>query len=150
MYQISQIRSFITEDAVSTLVNALVTSKLDNLNSLLYGLSDIKIQQLQYIQNNAARLITKTRKYQNITPILKTLHWLPVAFRIQYKILLLCFKSLNGLGPKYLAELFLPYEPDRDLRSSEQKLLQEPRFRLNTYGSRAFKAHPHQPDVGRV
>ena len=138
LYQISQIRSYITDDAACTLVNALVTSKLDNLNSLLYGLPDCKIQQLQYIQNNAARLIAKCKKYDNITPILKKLHWLPVSFRIQYKILLLCFKSLNGLGPKYLAELLLPYVPDKDLRSSDEKLLIEPKTRLKTYGDRAF------------
>ena len=119
LHQISQIRSHLTIDAASTLVNALVTSKLDNLNSLLYGIPDFRIQQLQYIQNNAARLISKTKKYNNITPILKSLHWLPVTFRIQYKILLLCFKSLNGIGPRYLADLLSPYVPNRNLRSSD-------------------------------
>ena len=84
-----------------------MTAKLDNLNSLLYGLPDSKIKQLQHIENSAARLVAKVRKFDNITPILKKLHWLPVAFRIEYKILLLCFKCLNDLGPKYLAELLI-------------------------------------------
>ena len=104
----------------------------------MYGLPDVRIKQLQQIQNNAARLVLKAKKYDNITPILKKLHWLPITFRIEYKILLLCFKSLNGLGPKYLAELLLPYVPNRCLRSSDQKLLIEPKSRLKSYGDRAF------------
>jgi len=141
LHQISQIRPHLTVDATATLVNALVTSKLDNLNSLLNGLSDFKIQQLQYVQNNAARLVTKAKKFDHITPILKKLHWLPVVFRIEYKVLLLCFKSLNGLGPKYLSNLLMPYIPKRNLRSSDKKLLIEPKFRLQTYGGRAFSVY---------
>ena len=115
-----------------------MTAKLDNLNSLLYGLPDSKIKQLQHIQNSAARLVEKVRKFDNTTPILKKLHWLPVAFRIEYKILLLCFKCLNDLGPKYLAELLIPYVPTRSLLSLDKKLLVEPKSRLKSYGDRSF------------
>ena len=70
-----------------------------------------QIQRLQYVQNSAACLLTGTRKYDSITPILKELHWLSVAERIHYKILLLTFKSLNNLASFYLKELVTPYVP---------------------------------------
>lgn len=57
----------------------------------------------------------------HITLILKSLHWLPVYFRIDFKILLLVFKALNGLSP-YLSDLLLPYEPSRTLGSSDRGL----------------------------
>jgi hypothetical protein len=135
---ISQIRPYLTEDATATLVNALITSKLDNLNCLLYGLPAYMLKRLQLIQNNAGRLVTKTKKMDNITPILKRLHWLPVKYRIDYKMLLLCYKALNGAAPTYLTALLHPYVPSRELRSSSKNLLVEPPARLKHYGERAF------------
>lgn len=55
----------------------------------------------------------------HITPILKSLHWLPVSYRIDFKSLLLVCKSLNGFRPKYISNMLAPYEPTRSLRSSE-------------------------------
>jgi len=138
LYQISQIRSYITQDAAAIIVSALVTSKLDCLNSLLYGIPDYQLKRLQLVQNNAARVVTGTKRSENITPVLKKLHWLPIVFRIDYKILLLCFKALNGQPPKYLSELLVFYVPQRNLRSTGQNLLVEPKARLKTYGDRAF------------
>ena len=58
---------------------------------------------------------------------------------IDFKILLLVFKVLSGLGPLYLSELLKPYIPNRDLvRSSKKKLLIVPKYTLKTYGYRAF------------
>ena len=121
-----------------TLIHAFVTSKLDYCNALLSGLSQNQIQRLQYVQNSAARLLTGTRKYNSITPILRELHWIPVAERIHFKILLLTFKSLNGMAPFYLRELLSPYILSRTLRSSSKSSLVIPRCNLKTYGQRAF------------
>jgi hypothetical protein len=63
---------------------------------------------------------------------------LPVEFRIEYKILLLTFKSMNGLAPAYLSDLLMPYVPARSLRSSNMNLLKEHDSRTVTYGQRAF------------
>ena len=63
-----------------TVVHAFVTSGIDYCNSLLYGISDYNINRLQWIQNSAARIVTNTRKYDHITPILQKLHWLPLRF----------------------------------------------------------------------
>ena len=93
------------------------------------------------MQNAAARLLlTNTKKHAHITPVLATLHWLPVVFRIDFKILLLAFNGRNGLAPQYIADLVPPYNQTRTLRSSEEALLQERRTKLATKGDRAFAA----------
>ena len=120
------------------LVHAFVNSKLDYCNSLAYGLPKYLLQKLQYVQNAAARLITGIRKHDHITPILMDLHWLPVNQRIQFKILLLTFKSLNGLAPVYIDEMIQRYVPNRKLRSSSAFLLKQNKWNLKSYGFRTF------------
>ena len=138
MYNISRIRPYISQEAAATLVSAQVTSRLDSFNAVLYGLPGIQLHRLQLVQNNAARLVTGIGRPDNITPILKTLHWLPISFRIEYKILLLCFKALHDLAPKYLADLLIPYKKDRELRSAAKFNLDKPKTKLKTYGDRSF------------
>ena len=135
---IGQIRKYLTAAATTTLIHAFITSKLDNLNSLLYGLPDAQIDKLQLIQNQAARLIFRKKKYDSVSPLLVELHWLPVEFRLDYKMLLLTYKCLHNLAPVYLSELLESYIPARPLRSSEKDLLKEPPFRTESYGKRAF------------
>ena len=96
IFSIGKIRKYLNRPSAEVLTNALVTSKLDYCNSLLYGVHDYQINQLQRCQNNAARIVTLTRKFEHITPVLIDLHWLPVKYRIMFKVLLLTFKSLNG------------------------------------------------------
>ncbi len=76
----------------------------------------------------------------HITPALESLHWLPVSFRVDFKILMLTYKVLHGLAPQYLSELLIPYAPKRDLRSSETGLLTVPLTRLRLMGDRAFSS----------
>lgn len=82
---------------------------------------------LQMVQNTAAHLLTGTCKYEHIFPVLRSLHWLPIQFRIDFKLLLLTFKSLNGLAPPYLSELLHPYTPTHSLRSADKLLLRVPK-----------------------
>ena len=137
IHKISKIRKYLTIDSTKTIVHALVTSRLDNLNSLLYKLPDYEKERLQKVQNNAARLIFKQSRDKDITPILKTLHWLPVHRRIEYKILLLTFKCLHKLAPSYLSSLLQWYTPPRPLRSASELLLQEHKS-SKIFGDRAF------------
>ena len=141
--QISEISHLLTKDATECMVHAFITSRLDYVNSLLYGLPSRQINRLQGIQNTAARIVSRTRKYDHITPVLQDLHWLPVRFRIEYKILLFVYKAMNDLGPSYLKEVLVPYKPQRTLRSGTQGLLKVPASNMVTVGDRAFsKAGP--------
>ena len=96
------------------------------------------VSRLQLVQNTTARILTKTRKSEHITPVLASLHWLPVQYRIDFKILLLTYKALNGLAPSYLQELLTPYLPNRTLRSQDAGLLVIPRVNKSNTGGRAF------------
>ena len=98
------------------------------------------VNRLQTVQNAAARLITGSKKRDHITPILYSLHWLPVNFRIHFKILVLVFRALHEQAPSYITELLRPYSPIRSLRSSDQKLLMVPRTRFKTRGDCSFQA----------
>ena len=82
-----------------------VSSRIDYCNGSLYGLPDCEITKLQRVQNAAARLLTSSRKYDHVTPVLQELHWLPVRYRIHFKILLLAFNALNGMAPAYISDL---------------------------------------------
>ena len=127
---ISRIRKFSSAESTKMLVHAFVMCRLDNHNSLLYGLPKYWIYRLQLVQNCAVRLILSGSKYDCITPLLRELHWLPVEQRIVFKTLLLIFKSLNDLSPCYIRDLLQTHMPSRKFQS--------PRSRLKFYGDRAF------------
>ena len=119
-------------------IHAFITSRLDYCNSLYLGLPLTLVARLQMVQNAAARLLTNTKKCEHITPVLASLHWLPVQSRIQFKTLLLVFKALHGLASSYIADIIHPHVAPRSLRSSSQGLLHVPRSRLKQKGDRAF------------
>jgi hypothetical protein len=140
--RIGQIRRYLNPASTEKLVHAFISSKLDYCNSVLHGLPDKDLSKLQRIQNSAARLVTSKNKHEHITPVLLTLHWLPVKKRIVFKILLLTFKVLHGLAPCYLSDLLVVQQPLRKLRSNSNNaiLLTTPRYRTDTYGKRAFSS----------
>ncbi len=96
---------------------AFMISRLDYCNALLGGCSARLINKLQMVQNAAGRVLTRTRKYDHISPVLSTLHWLPIKHCIDFKILLITYKALNGLTPQYLGELLTHYSPPSPMRS---------------------------------
>jgi len=99
LYQLPQlpmIRSSLTLEAAKTLVHAFISNRLDYCNSLLYGVSDSLLAKLQTVQNAAARVITGTRKFDHITPVLSDLHWLPVRQRISFKLAMMEVPAWSG------------------------------------------------------
>ena len=145
LHSISKIRRYHTIDAAKTIVHAFVLSRLDNLNSLLYDIpASKKLERLQKVQNNAARFIVKQPRMDHITPTLITLHWLPVKYRIEYKILLLVYKCVTGVAPSYLASLIPPYIPGRSGLRSASSNQRAKQITKKKYGDRAFShSGPH-------
>ena len=136
--KIARIKDYLSTSDIQTLVHAFITSKLDNFNSLLYGQPKFLIDRLQNVQNCAARLVTGSKKYDHITPIMKQLHWLPVNQRIIYKVALITYKALNGLAPHYIRNMPNYSISSVNLHSSSKELLIVPRVRLVNYGERSF------------
>ena len=90
---ISKIRSFLLQTDLEKVIHAFISSWLDYYNILYSGLSKKAISRLQLVQNAAAWLLTNTRRQENVSPVLTSLQWLPVSFRIDFKILLITFKA---------------------------------------------------------
>ena len=96
LYNIRRIKKYLSRSVAESLVHAFITSRIDYCNSLLYGLPNSHIMKLQRMQNAAARLVTETTRFCHVTPLFFHLHWLPISYRIMFKILLLTFKCLYG------------------------------------------------------
>jgi hypothetical protein len=145
-YQLRQLRSIrrsLTFDALRTLVHAFVVSRVDYCNAVLYGVAAYVIRRLQAVLHAAARLISGVRLYDHITPTLRdTLHWLPVAERIDYKIAMMAFNSVRGTCPTYFRDICRPVasvDARAGLRSADRGDLIEPRTRGRRYGPRSFR-----------
>ncbi|XP_061107291.1 uncharacterized protein LOC133134834, partial [Conger conger] len=136
LYNIRRIRPFLTPYSTQLLVQAMVLSRLDYCNSLLAGLPASAIRPLQLIQNAAARLVFNLPKYSHVTPLLTSLHWLPVMARIKFKTLVLAFQAVKGSSPAYLQKIIRPYTPARPLRSASTGRLAPPPLRTSTSRSR--------------
>ena len=127
---ISGIRKFLSRDHLRTLVNSIIVAKVDNCNSLLYGISAYDQDRLRKFQNSCARLIYGKRKRDHVTAILQELHWLPTEARVYFKLLCQVFKCLHDIAPAYLSELI-------SIRRDDDLTLNIPRTR-SKYGDRAF------------
>jgi hypothetical protein len=142
-YQLRRIRPIhrqLGRVVTQRLVAAFVMSRIDYCNSVLAELPATTLAPLQRVQNAAARLVLNLKRTDHITPALIELHWLPVKFRIIFKLCVLVHKSLNGLAPSYLTELFEPISglaSRAALRSASTHALDIPATRLN-FGNRAF------------
>jgi hypothetical protein len=136
--QLRQIRSSLDITSAKLLANALVSSKLDYCNSLLYNLPNSSLNRLQHVQNSLARaVVPSTKRSDHITPTLIKLHWLPLKQRIDFKIATITYKTLQNNKPSYLLDLLKPYTPSRSLRSSNTHLLEVP-FIKTALGRRSF------------
>ena len=120
------------------MIHALVTSRLDYCNAVLYGLPASLTNKMQRLQNTCARMVTRTRRRDHITPVLIKPHWLPVRRRIEYKIVSRTYRAIHRQAPKYLCDMLPLYQLARALRSQSTLTLAVPRSRTKTYGDRCF------------
>src|SRR5207248_10394853 len=108
-------------------------------NALLYGTTAKNLDKLQRVQNALARVVSGTRKRDQIRPVLKELHWLPIACRVQNKVAVITHKVLYTRQPQYLADIITEKKPSHQLRSSAQPRLVI-RITKNRLGERAFSS----------
>ncbi len=115
---IRRIKRYLDKDTLHHVVRALVLSRIDYGNLLLFGATSYELDRVQRLQNSAARLICSTPLREHITPSLRELHWLPIRERIHFKIALLIFKCFNKTTPQYITTLLSHHTPPRFLRST--------------------------------
>ena len=137
---IARIRSSLPLRACKTLVHALVTSTLDFGNAALFGITSTLLHRLEMVQRAAARVVLciDRRDHRSMTAALRELHWLPIAQRIEFKVLTLMHGAVHNNTPRYLSDRISTYAPPRTLRSGTQSLAAVPRINLERYDRRAF------------
>ena len=132
-----RIRKSLSLDLAKQIAVALVSSRLDYCNSLFHNMPENDIARLQRVQNCLARVVTNAPRFSRSVPILKRLHWLPVKFRIHFKICAITFRTLKENQPAYLADLLVRPKCSKYLRSTNSNRFVVLRIKTKT-GSRAF------------
>ena len=121
--RLRQMSSFVDENSLKTLASSFILSRLDYCNALFKNTNKDQLYKLQKLQNFAAKTILKKSIRYHVTPCLIHLHWLPIQYRIDYKIAVIVYKCLNNLSPQYMSSLVNSYSPARNLRSSNAHLI---------------------------
>ena len=132
-----RIRRYLPVSVAKTIATALVTSRLDYCNSLFHNIAIKDITKLQRVQNCLARVVTRSPRFTPSKPLLKSLHWLPVQYRIMFKMCTITYQALSSKQPSYLHTLLTPIRKPIQLRSSTSDLLFVPKVNTNM-GTRAF------------
>ena len=137
---IIQIIPYLNKSAAHTIVQSLIPSRGDNCNSFLAELPQYLIHKLQKVQNWAARIVLNVKKHDSISVHLHQLHWLPVRFRIKFKINLLVYKSLNQQAPSYLTSM-LNYQQNQHTTRLARKsyILQEKSSKVVSMGDQRLQ-----------
>ena len=138
LYNISKLRKFIDRESLEVIIHAFVTTKLDFCNSVLCGIGSSLAAKLQRVQNTAARILTGHTRSDHITPVLRSLHWLPIQQRIHFKIIITVYKAINLTAPIYIQDFVQLRQSSRTLRSSDKLLLEVPFSRSTKATIQAF------------
>ena len=86
LHRIGHLRRHLSVEVTKKLVSSFVLSRRDYSISLLASLQENRLDRLQRVQHNAARLVLGRRGRDHAKPLLRSLHWLPVRPRIEYRI----------------------------------------------------------------
>ena len=130
----------LSPEVANTVACAIVEARLDYCNSILYGTSKYNIFRLQRVQNTLARIITRTKKFDHITPVLRCLHWLPIQCRMEYKVTMLALKIRDTGQPSYRSHAVQPKEVTLNIRTSDDNSITYPDMRSmkSDFARRAF------------
>ena len=116
-----RIRHLLDINTAILLANALISSRIDYCNSLFASLTLSELKRLQGVQNSLCRVVTRSSRHTHATPNLEKLHWLPVKYRVLFKIGLIIYKVLKYGQPVYLKDKLHPYTSSRNTRRSSPK-----------------------------
>ena len=141
--RIWNIRKYLNKDTTHMLIKSLALSHLDYANSLLMGLPVKTIKIIQNVQNLAAKVILGKQKSDSSKESLKALHWLPIKYKINYKVCTLVFKCLHAMAPTYLIKLIrIKQQRRQGLRSENiNNILEVPKMKRKTFTSQAFSVY---------
>ena len=133
---------YIPQYMLATLIHAFVTSRLDFCNTLFYNLPGSTIDRIQVVQNSCAKFLTRTKRFDSASEQLKKLHWLPINFRIKYKLMMMAHKVIhpnNMAIPKYISKKIKPKKHERITRSANAPLINKTWIpNLKTVGDSAY------------
>ena len=132
-----RIRRFISLSVAKTIATALVGSRLDYCNSLLYITANKDIAKLQRVQNCLARVVTRYPRFCRSVPFLKSLHWRPVLYGIIFKMCTIAYQALSSTQPAYQNSMLTPARNSRQLRLTSSNPLYIPRVKTKA-GTRDF------------
>ena len=137
--RIKSIRHLLDQSSCTDLCVSLCPSHLDYTNAILYGLPEVSLNKFQREQNACARLCVSRGKDISSIQCMYELHWLPVKYRIKFKILVLTYNCLKGDAPQYLRNLLTELMPSHEgLRSGKSSRLLIPKTKCKMFASRSF------------
>ena len=126
---INRISHLLDHSTLFTVINSLVYSKLFYCSNVWSGTSNLNIHKLQMVQNFSARILSKKKKYEHITPTLKQLKLLPVSDTFYLRDAVTMFKCMNSLAPSYLISMFVKRSSIHTYNTRHCNQLQIPKYR---------------------
>ena len=107
-FHLRQLRFTLTSSSMLRLISALIISRIEYCNSVLYGLPAITLSPLQRVLHAAVRLIANLGYRDHVTPAMKELHWLPIAYCIKYRLCLMMHVAVNNRSMAYITDILIP------------------------------------------
>ena len=135
--QINRIKHLFDSKSSENVIHALVFSRLFYCSPVWSSTSKKNVSKLQSVQNFSARVVTGSRKFEHITPVLRVLNWLPVSSMLKYTVGILTFKCVNGLAPRYLCSRFVTRAIVHDRNTRNKNKLDIPGYK-SAAGQRSF------------
>ena len=102
LHNIRQMRKYLAQNSANLFVQAVIMARMDYCNGLLYDVPAAHLSKLQRLQNTADPLVSYTPKFDHIPPVLFNRHWLPIKYRIKFKLGVLTYKATHFKTPQYL------------------------------------------------
>ena len=121
--QFNRVKHCLDKNTFFTVIHALVFSKMYYFSNVWANITNKNARKLQAVQNFACRIVSGAKKYDQVTPLLKSLSWLPVKDQLYYQQYIMAFKCMTGHDPEYLRSQFINSEQvSKRTTLSSQKL----------------------------